>query len=133
MPDYIPIHHVMHVEYGNKALLLLLLLYIICYAVKLTTKGHTELDERVGATPTSNVNSSEMFLHISLVVEALGALSALVLSQVQVHFQVHLQLHQHNIINRLITAWLNASQRSRDGAQLNRSVGEGSESCFEQF
>ena len=23
MPDYIPIHHVMHVEYGNKALLLL--------------------------------------------------------------------------------------------------------------
>ena len=26
MPDYIPIHHVMHVEYGNKALLLLLLI-----------------------------------------------------------------------------------------------------------
>ena len=26
MPDYIPIHHVMHVEYGYKALLLLLLL-----------------------------------------------------------------------------------------------------------
>ena len=24
MPDHIPIHHVMHVEYGNKALLLLL-------------------------------------------------------------------------------------------------------------
>ena len=23
-PDYIPIHHVMHIEYGNKALLLLL-------------------------------------------------------------------------------------------------------------
>ena len=27
MPDYIPIHHVMHVEYGNKVLLLLLLLF----------------------------------------------------------------------------------------------------------
>ena len=27
-PDYIPIHHVMHVEYGNKALLLLLLLLL---------------------------------------------------------------------------------------------------------
>ena len=28
MPDYIPIHRVMHVEYGNKGLLLLLLVTI---------------------------------------------------------------------------------------------------------